>query len=715
MLVALPSAVAFGVAITSPLGGSLAAAGAVAGMVGAVLLGVINPLLGGTQRLISAPCAPAAAVMGALAGELASQHDATTALLLMTAVAVVSGGLQLAYGVIGGGKVIKYIPYPAVSGFMSGVAVLIFVKQLPGLLGLPAGTKLGAALSQPGSWNTWSIVVGGSTILGVVLAPRLTRRVPAAIIGLSAGALAYFALSRIDPALATLEGNRMVVGPINASFGSLLAGLGDRASALSTLRWRDAGAVIVPALTLSALLSIDTLKTCVVVDAMTRTRHDSNKELRAQGIGNAASAIFGGIPGAGTMGATLVNVTSGGMTRRSGVIEGGLCLVVFVLLGSVVSWIPIAALSGILLVIAVRMVDAKSFRLVRQRSTLVDFGVILAVVVVAVSVGLVEASATGFVLAALLFVREHMSASVVRRKTDGSRVFSKQRRLPDEMAVLEREGRRTTICEVQGNLFFGTTDKLFTELAQDLGRQDYVVLDLRRVQGVDFTAARMLDQMDVQLEEHEGRLVLAGVPANLPTGRDLRGYFADLRIGSGSGGIEIFDDLDAALEWIEDRYLLEQLGERAERNVPLEFADMDLFREIEERGLLPNVVECADQRSFRAGDTIFRKDSEGDELFVIRRGTVRILVPLDGAKGLHVASFGRGDFFGDMAFLDRQARSADAVALTDVDLYVLSRERFDRLSREHPVVGVQVFARLARALSIRLRHTDAEVTALMES
>ncbi|HMR76064.1 MAG TPA: SulP family inorganic anion transporter, partial [Polyangiaceae bacterium] len=180
MLVALPSAIAFGVAIYAPLGAESAAIGAMAGMVGAVLLGVINPLLGGTQRLISAPCAPAAAVMGALVAELAKEREPTAVLLMMTAVALLSGLMQIAYGVLGGGKVIKYIPYPAVSGFLSGVAVLIFVKQLPGLLGVSGGTGLLSALSTPEAFRMPAIVVGLVTIGGVFVAPKLGKAVPAA-------------------------------------------------------------------------------------------------------------------------------------------------------------------------------------------------------------------------------------------------------------------------------------------------------------------------------------------------------------------------------------------------------------------------------------------------------------------------------------------------------------------------------------------------------
>jgi len=336
------------------------------------------------------------------------------------------------------------------------------------------------------------------------------------------------------------------------------------------------------------------------------------------------------------------------------------------------------------------------------------------VVAVAVAVGLVQASAVGFGLAVLLFAREQMAASVVRRKTLGSQTSSKQRRVEEETAVLAERGARTTVCELQGSLFFGTTDRLFTDLAQDLQTQDFVVLDLHRLQSVDYTAARLLDQMDQRLEEHQGRLVLSGIPKNLPTGQDVRGYFADLDIGKDSGGIEIFDDLDAALEWVEDQVLEQALPNRPPRTAVLGLDQIRLFRDIEQDGALDELSQCLEERAYEGGDKIFALGDTGDELFVIRRGTVRILVPLAGGMSLHVASFGRGDFFGDMAFLDRDIRSADAVALKRTDVFVLSRARINQLSRAHPVVGATVFARLARALAKRLRRTDAEIQSLRE-
>ena len=195
---------------------------------------------------------------------------------------------------------------------------------------------------------------------------------PAAIIGLLAGVAAYFAIGAFDPALRVLEGNALVIGPIQAT-GSILDAAAGRAASLAGIRPADIALVFSSALTLSVLLSIDTLKTGVVLDAMTRRRHDSNRELLAQGTANLAGFFAGGMPGAGTMGATLVNVSSGGRTPWSGVIEGALVLLAFLLLGNLIAWVPISALAGLLLMVAWRMFDRGMFRLALRRATRVDF------------------------------------------------------------------------------------------------------------------------------------------------------------------------------------------------------------------------------------------------------------------------------------------------------------------------------------------------------
>jgi len=174
-----------------------------------------------------------------------------------------------------------------------------------------------------------------------------------------------------------------------------------------------------------------------------------------------------------------------------------------------------------------------------------------------------------------------------------------------------------------------------------------------------------------------------------------------------------FRELDEALEWVENRLLEEARVERAAEQ-PIELRDMDVFSRRKDETIAA-LMQCMDERSFKAGERIFRKGDEGSELFLVRRGAVRILLPLSGEQEHHLATFGRGDFFGEISFIDREKRSADAVALTDADLYVLTRERFDQLAAEHHKLAMNLFEGLARALAVRLRYTNAELRLLEEN
>jgi SulP family sulfate permease len=713
-LVALPASIAFGVAVFAPLGTD-AGAGALAGMLGAVALGIVAPLLGGTPRLISAPCAPAVAVMAAFAIQMTAEHphDPGRIVVLMTLVGLLAALLQLAFGLARLGTFIKYIPYPVVTGYLSGVGLAIFLKQIPVLFGLAKGTAVLHGLGTPSLWQVPSLVVAVATIAVMALAPRVTRRVPAAILGLLAGVAAYFALALFRPELLTLAGNRLVIGPIGADAPSFGAALQSRVAALGSLQASDLRMVLGPALTLAVLLSLDTLKTCVVVDALTGARHESNRELFGQGTANTVSALIGGMSGAGTSGATLVNLASGGQTRRSGIFEGVAVLVAFLALGGVLGWTPLAALAGILTVVAARMFDWSALRLARQRSTALDFFVVAAVIAVAVGVDLITASAVGVALSILLFIRNASRGAIIRRKLYGDKVFSKRRRLPEQARVLAAQGRQTVVVQLTGSLFFGTTDRLRTLLQDDLDHCRTIILDLRHVDALDLTAAHILEQMQAQLRARGARMVFCNLPRHLAGQADAASYLAEVGVIHPQEQGELFGQISDALAAAEDRILAESAVAEDEGEAALELPDMEMFRGRRQQ-TVDDLRQCLETRVVPAGEPVFRQGDAGDEIFFVRKGSVRIQLLVAG-KTLHLASVGRADFFGEIAFLDGGLRSADAVAECACELYALSRQRFDAVAQTHPRLGQGVFAALARALALRLRAADNEIATLEDA
>ena len=713
MLVALPSAIAFGVTIYAAIGPAYAGLGALAGILGATALGLISPALGGTNRLITAPCAPAAAVLSAFAIELVQHGVAPASIVLMlTALGLVSGLVQLLLGFMGIGSLIKYIPFPVVSGYLTGVGLIIIGSQIPKFLGVPGGTSWWRALISPDLWQWESAAIGAVTAAVMIGAPLLTRVVPAAILGLIAGVLTYFGLASMDESLLVMQGNKLIIGPLGGSASSMLEAITGRWQEIGELKLSQIGSLLGTAFTLAVLLSIDTLKTAVVLDALTRGRHDSNRELIAQGLGNVASACAGGMPGAGQMGATLVNLASGGQTRVSGVIEGVLSLVAFLALGSFIAWIPVGALAGILIVVGIRMIDRHSLHLLESPWTMLDFIVIVAVVAVAVGYSLIAASGVGIALAMFLFIREQLSSTVIRRKMEGGSRFSKRVRLRQEMEILEKEGHQTAILELQGSLFFGTKDQLYTALEPELSKRRYIVLDMRRVQSVDVTAVHLLSQIRDSLTERDAFLIFSNLSHVLPNGRNIAEFFDQMELTTTTEHVKVFADIDDAVEWIEDQILGQ--GPALEAEVAaLELADLELFKDHKEETLI-DLEACLERRSIAKDGKVYSFGDPGNELYLIRKGAVRITLPTQGEAGHHALTYGRGDFFGGMAFLSQMTRFNDATAIEDLELFVLQREQFERLREEHKRLACHLVEAVAKVLALRLRYSDKELMAMQE-
>jgi len=711
MLVALPSAIAFGVTIFSPLGGSLAAQGALAGVLGASILGIVAPLFGSSPRLITAPCAPAAAMLSASAITFARQGlPADTVLLLVGLVGLLGGLFQVALGLTRIGQLNKFTPYPVVSGYLTGVGLIIIGGQIPKLLGVPAGTIWYEALIAPSTWAPQGLAVGAVVIVVMVMTPRLTRAIPASIIALGAGMAAYFGLAQFDPSLLRMDHNLLLVGPIGGGSGTLVSAVVPHVRALAEVSWSLAIKAVIPAATLAVLLSVDTLKTCVVLDVMGNTDHDPDRVLVGQGVANSLSSLLGGIPGAGTMGASLINVSSGGRTRGSGLIAGVLCLAAFFFLSPLIAWVPVPALAAILLVLGYRMIDRHSVLFFFTPATRLDFLVIISVVLVALFTDLIVASIVGIGFAIMLFIREQTRATVIHSRIEGQQIHSKRRLPQKDLEKLEREGGDTVVLELQGSLFFGTARQLHAALLPETATRKFVILSMRRVQSLDLTATQVLEQIKDRLEEHGAYLVFCDIPKGLPSGLKMKRFLKETGVVRPSNKAVAFRQLEEALEWVEEQKL--ERGEPSESpESPLELRDVPILVGQPEEALV--ALEAAMTiRRIKAEKKVFKAGTTGDELFLIRRGSVKIMLPVHKKEHYHLATCGPGEIVGGIGFLDCGLHAADAVALAETEVYVLPRAQFVAISQNHPGLAAKLIESVARNLAERLRATVTEINAL---
>lgn len=241
-----------------------AAQGAIAGIIGATALGLIASTFGGTDRLITSPCAPAAAVLTAVSIDFV-QHGVSpeSSILLLMLIAVLAGIIQIGLGLAGIGSLIKFIPYPVVSGYLSGVGLTIMGSQLPRVLGAPKNMGFWDALHNPGAWRWESVVVGVLVVATMLLVSRIIRAVPAAIIAMLVGVAGYLPLGFCGSVSGNSHDNPLVVGPLGTGNSHLLDAALHNLKALRAWDVTSLTHVFVPALTLATLLSIDTLKTCV--------------------------------------------------------------------------------------------------------------------------------------------------------------------------------------------------------------------------------------------------------------------------------------------------------------------------------------------------------------------------------------------------------------------------------------------------------------------
>ena len=383
-IVALPLALAFGVQ---------SGLGAIAGLYGAIVLGIIASLFGGTPTQISGPTGPMT-VVSASVGMMAIQHAGSLekGIGMIIIIFFLAGLFQILFGVLRLGKYIRYIPYPVLSGFMSGIGVIIIILQLFPMVGLTSPSSIiktvGEIPEAITSVSPLALFFGLGTIAIIYLFPLLTKKIPGTLIAvILMSALAYLLKSDIP-----------VIGDIKGGLPAI------RISEVLHLQWSQLSYVFFPALTLAGLGAIDTLLTSVVADNITKTRHNSNRELIGQGIGNMAASLIGGIPGAGATMRTVVNIRSGGTTAWSGLINGFFLLIILLGAGKLVSHIPLSVLAGILLTVGISIIDLKGLADIRliPRS---DAVVLILVLILTVFVDLLQAVGIGMVIASVLFMK----------------------------------------------------------------------------------------------------------------------------------------------------------------------------------------------------------------------------------------------------------------------------------------------------------------------
>lgn len=513
-VVALPLALAFG--ITSGLGAD-------AGLITAIVAGLVAAVFGGSNVQVSGPTGAMTVVLVPI---VARQGPAAVIL-----VGLLAGFVILAAGVAGFGRYLTYVPWPVIEGFTIGIATIIFLQQVPAALGvakpegentaLVAGRALVRAIEGQGRWWTVGLVAIVAVVMLVV--PRIHRGLPASLLAVLA---ATIVASAVDTGVAT-------IGKLPSSLPSpalphVTTGL---VSSLS-------GAVFAVA----ALGALESLLSAKVADGMAGTpSHDPNRELFGQGLANIASSLFGGMPATGAIARTAVNVKAGARTRVSAIVHAVLLLAVVLFGSGLVSRIPLAALAGVLMVTATRMVERHNVAAI-LRATRSDGLILVLTAFVTVAFDLILAVEVGMAAAAVLALRQVARTSTFTAEsvssdggaTDGDALLD-----PAQAASLRHD--HIVAYRLDGALFFGAVQRFFHQLTE-VGDVKVVILRLPDLQMIDATGGQALGQIIEELERRHVTVLLKGArPEHL---RILREVGAIDRLAHAR---HVFDDLDSAI------------------------------------------------------------------------------------------------------------------------------------------------------------------------
>lgn len=477
-IVALPLALAFGVA---------SGAGPIAGLYGAICVGLFASLFGGTASQISGPTGPMTIVSASIFTQFAAQPAIAFTVVMM------AGAFQILFGYFRLGRYINLMPYPVISGFMTGVGCILIIMQLVPLLGYPSQQSVVNALSvlpndllKP---NFQALLIGTLALVMVFFMPRrIARKVPSTLLALVGCTL-----------LGLLFSDLPVLGEIPSGLPQWQ---------IPSIEFAMLNHMLISGAVLAALGSIDSLLTSLVADNMTRDFHDSDKELVGQGIGNLVAGLAGGIAGAGATIRTLSNIQAGGRTALSGIFHAIVLLAIVLGLAPLLTQVPYAALAGLLIKVGIDVIDWRFIRRI-HRAPRIDFVLMLVVLLLTVLVDVVTAVGVGIVLASLALVKEmaEVQMEAMRSLND-----PKHEHLFDaETAALYREHRNEVMfLHLSGLISFAAANEL-TRRFKVVGDYQVLIIDLLDVPRMDGSAALALEELIQRAIDEHKKVIITGM------------------------------------------------------------------------------------------------------------------------------------------------------------------------------------------------------------
>lgn len=717
-VVSITGNVAAGVIAFAPLGPDFVGQGILAGMFSSIVAGLLCALGGGAPGMISGPKATTAMAFAAMLStllatgrfDLGSPESANLLLSICFGAVVMSGSVQMMLGAFRVGGLVEFMPYPVVAGIRNTTAILLITGQFWTFVGVPRQpwSELLAALGQ---LQPATAAVAAITALVAWKGGRFIAKPAVPVVALVVGAIVHYGLGF------AIEGVRLgaVLGAFPSAVPTPEYAVPIMAAASVMLDPSLLIAVVTGALAMAVLDSISAMISLVSYQSIADRRFDANRQLFGQGIGTAVGALFGGLTNSGILARAAVNHRAGGRTKWSGVVNAIGVLLLLVVLSRPLELLPKAAIAGLIMVIASSLFDRWSFAQLREalrsdahdrRDNVLATVQMGFVVLVGVTVSLVAAVGAGIVLSVVVFVAQ-MTRSPIRRVRTGETVRSARQRDPDTTRLLSESGQRIAVIEVEGTIFFGTAEALATraEALADEGA-DFVIIDLKRVQGVDATGFKVLGQTFARLRKRGTTLGFSYVTPEV-----IRDEIAEDLMLNGVPEARMWLSTDRALEYFEEGLLM-KLGveEFDEEGWSLNLFGAEWGLSDEQCRTLERYVTL---RDFDGGEMLFEQGDTERAMYMIRKGVADISVTDAVDHRQHrVSTASRGTVLGEVALLDGKPRSASAMATSPITAYVLTYESFQRLLDEEPAIAVRLLSGVSEILAERLRRASGLIVEL---
>jgi len=656
----LPQTIGLSVLLFTSIGLD-ASAGAMAGLIGAIFLLLSSGIAGATTGMISAPNGPVIILLSGLVVKLAPDYSPHEILIILSTVLFFTGIFQIVFGLLKGGELIKLIPYPVVASMIAAIGILMIKSQIKQII--PSGSITGLEGFIP-------LIVASATIVIIILFKKFFPRLPAILIGLIGGIILYSLLTLLiaDPDPLWVIGTLPAIdyGVILHRFDGISWGL---------LPWE---LIFTSSLALTILVMIDCLLTALVADTQTSMRHNAKKELVAQGIAQMAIGLVGGVGGGGTKGSTLANTMAGG--RRWSPVFAAFIILMMTLFGrGIGSFLPLSSLSGVILYIGFKMINPNILFWLKGKYTRVDAINALLVIIATLILGVTKAVALGMGFAVISYFRREVQRSLIRRQTNVFEYPSPRKRSSRHMGILAEHGDKALLVELQGELFFATTDQLYRRIVKRLKGRLIIILHFRRVKSIDMSGMVILMQLVEIARENGTQIVFTHLHRRLGFGKKMERAFSLIE-KSKRIDTKIFHSTARSLEYAEDLILKSEYKDKEYRfSSPVEFEENDLCSGISKEVII-SLKKISKKIEYKDRDIIVPRGEESSSLYLVTGGFAEQRLYYGNKTYKILAKYSPGTYFGKLTFLNTGPISATFVALGDTTVYKIRRSDLEQKS-----------------------------------